>query len=148
MKKRENEKKLEGVFESYESKQDTLFAMSVLRGDDDGSVHFTGIPANLDSLFYNILKKGLLGKALPVEQALAWSMIRAIKQLFDEDSCESDLFISLITSEESSDDDDEMEEFDFHDEGCQLCDDYLSCVEKFLNKRGHGISIVKKHEKK
>ena len=146
MKIKENEKKLNEVVKAYESKEDTLFAVSNC-DDEITSINFTGNPKILTMAFYRIIKRGFGKDAQKVELALAIGVVSAVKQVFDEDTREAYILGKIITTDFGNFGKGEKDEDDGNPikENCQNCEslkDCLTCILKDL-----GIEVKEKAKK-
>ena len=151
MKIKENEKKLNEVVKAYESKEDTLFAVS---NCDDAitSINFTGNPKILTMAFYRIIKRGFGKDAQKVERALAIGVVSAVKQVFDEDTREAYILGKIITTDfdsfrkgEKDDDDNEEDNGNPIKESCQNCESLKDCLTGIL--KDLGIEVKEKAKK-
>lgn len=153
MKMKENAKKLDEVVKAYESKEDTLFAVSNC-DDEITSINFTGNPKILTMAFYRIIKRGFGKDAQKVERALAIGVVSAVKQVFDEDTREAYILGKIIATDfdsfrkgEKDDDDDDNKEDDGNPikENCQNCESLKDCLTGVL--KDLGIEVKEKAKK-
>ena len=152
MKMKENEKKLDEVVKAYESKEDTLFAISSC-DDAITSINFTGDPKILTMAFYRIIKKGFGMGAQKVERALATGVVSAVKKVFDEDTREAYILGEIIATDFDSfrkgekDDNDDNEENNGNPikENCQNCESLKDCLKDAL--KDVGIEVKEKAKK-
>lgn len=151
MKIKENEKKLNEVVKAYESKEDTLFAVSNC-DDEITSINFTGNPKILTMAFYRIIKRGFGKDAQKVERALAIGVVSAVKQVFDEDTREAYILGKIITTDfgnfgkgEKDDDDNEEDDGNPIKENCQNCESLKDCLTGVL--KDLGIEVKEKAKK-
>lgn len=146
MKMKENEKKLDEVVKAYESKEDTLFAISSC-DDAITSINFTGNPKILTMAFYRIIKRGFGKDAKEVERALAIGVVSAVKQVFDEDTREAYLLGKIITTDFGSFRKGEKDEDDGNPikENCQNCESLKDCLTGIL--KDLGIEVKEKAKK-
>lgn len=142
MKTKENEKKLNEVVKAYESKEDTLFAISNC-DDEITSINFTGNPKILTRAFYKIIKNGFGKDAQEVERALAIGVVSAVKQVFDEDTREGFILGKIIATDfdnfrkgEKDDDDNEEDNGNPIKEKCQNCESLKDCLTGILKDLG------------
>lgn len=148
---KENEKKLNEVVKAYESKEDTLFAISSC-DDEITSINFTGNPKILTRAFYRIIKKGFGKGAQKVESALAIGVVSAVKQVFDEDTREAYILGKIIATDfdsfrkgEKDDDDNEEDNGNPIKENCQNCESLKDCLTGIL--KDLGIEVKEKAKK-
>jgi hypothetical protein len=151
MKMKENEKKLDEVVKAYESKEDTLFAISSC-DDAITSINFTGDPKILTMAFYRIIKKGFGMGAQKVERALATGVVSAVKQVFDEDTREGYILGKIITADfdsfrkgEKDDDDNKEDDGNPIKENCYNCECLKDCLTGIL--KDLGIEVKEKAKK-
>lgn len=151
MKMKENEKKLNEVVKAYESKDDTLFAISCC---DDGKIgiKFTGNPKNLTMALYKIVKNGFGKDTKEAERALAIGVVSAVKQVYDEDTREAYSLGKIIATDfdsfrkgEKDDDDDEEEDGNPIKENCQNCESLKECLTNVL--KDLGINVMERAKK-
>ena len=142
MKMKENERKLNEVVKAFESKDDTLFAISRCNDDKIG-ISFTGNPKGLTMAFYKIIKNGFGKDAQEIERALAIGIVSAVKKAFDEDTREAYILGRIITTDFDSfrkgeKDDDDNEEGDGNPikENCQNCESLKDCLTGILKDLG------------
>ena len=155
MKMKENERKLNEVVKAYESKEDTLFAISSC-DDAITSINFTGNPKILTMAFYRILKNGFGKDAQEVERALAIGVVSAVKQVFDEDTREAYILGKIIATDfdsfrkgEKDNDDDEEKDGNPIKENCQNCESLKDCLTSILKDLGIKVEkTTKKTNKK
>lgn len=151
MKTKENEKKLNEVVKAYESKEDTLFAISSC-DDAITSINFTGNPKILAMAFYRIIKRGFGKDAKEVERALAIGVVSAVKQVFDEDTREAYILGKIIATDfdsfrkgEKDDDDNKEDDGNPIKENCQKCESLKDCLTGIL--KDLGIEVKEKAKK-
>lgn len=146
MKMKENEKKLDEVVKAYESKEDTLFAISSC-DDAITSINFTGNPKILAMAFYRIIKRGFGKDAKEVERALAIGVVSAVKQVFDEDTREAYILGKIITTDFGNFGKGEKDEDDGNPikENCQNCESLKDCLTGIL--KDLGIEVKEKAKK-
>ena len=146
MKMKENEKKLDEVVKAYESKEDTLFAVSNC-DDEITSINFTGNPKILAMAFYRIIKRGFGKDAKEVERALAIGVVSAVKQVFDEDTREAYILGKIITTDFGNFGKGEKDEDDGNPikENCQNCESLKDCLTGIL--KDLGIEVKEKAKK-
>ena len=146
MKMKENEKKLDEVVKAYESKEDTLFAISSC-DDAITSINFTGNPKILTMAFYRIIKRGFGKDAKEVERALAIGVVSAVKQVFDEDTREAYILGKIITTDFDSFRKGEKDKDDGNPikENCQNCESLKDCLTGIL--KDLGIEVKEKAKK-
>lgn len=151
MKMKENQKKLEEVMQAFESKDDTLFAISCCNDDKIG-ISFTGNPKDLTLAFYKIIKNGFGKDAQEVESALAIGVVSAVKQVFDEDTREAYILGKIIAADfdsfrkgEKDDDDNEEDDGNPIKENCQNCESLKDCLTGIL--KDLGIEVKEKAKK-
>lgn len=151
MKMKENQKKLEEVMQAFESKDDTLFAISSC-DDETTGISFTGDLKILTMAFYQIIKKGFGKGAKEVERALAIGVVSAVKQLFDEDTREAYILGKIITTDfdsfrkgEKDDDDNKEDDGNPIKENCQKCESLKDCLTGIL--KDLGIEVKEKAKK-
>lgn len=137
MKMKENQKKLEEVMQAFESKDDTLFAISSC-DDETTGISFTGDLKILTMAFYQIIKKGFGKGAKEVERALAIGVVSAVKQLFDEDTREAYILGKIITTDFDSFRKGEKDDDDGNPikENCQNCESLKDCLTGILKDLG------------
>ena len=146
MKMKENQKKLDEVVKAYESKEDTLFAVSSC-DDAITSINFTGNPKILTMAFYRIIKRGFGKDAKEVERALAIGVVSAVKQVFDEDTREAYILGKIITTDFGNFGKGEKDEDDGNPikENCQNCESLKDCLTGIL--KDLGIEVKEKAKK-
>lgn len=146
MKMKENQKKLEEVMQAFESKDDTLFAISSC-DDETTGISFTGDPKILTMAFYQIIKKGFGKGAQKVESALAIGVVSAVKQVFDEDTREAYILGKIITTDFGNFGKGEKDEDDGNPikENCQNCESLKDCLTGIL--KDLGIEVKEKTKK-
>lgn len=146
MKMKENQKKLDEVMQAFESKEDTLFAISSC-DDETTGISFTGNPKILTMAFYQIIKKGFGMGAQKVESALAIGVVSAVKQLFDEDTREAYILGKIIAADFDSFRKGEKDDDDGNPikENCQNCESLKDCLTGIL--KDLGIEVKEKAKK-
>ena len=137
MKMKENQKKLEEVMQAFESKDDTLFAISSC-DDETTGISFTGDPKILTMAFYQIIKKGFGKGAQKVESALAIGVVSAVKKVFDEDTREAYILGKIIATDFGSFEKEEKDDDDGNPikENCQNCESLKDCLTGILKDLG------------
>ena len=146
MKMKENQKKLEEVMQAFESKDDTLFAISSC-DDETTGISFTGDPKTLTMAFYQIIKKGFGKGAQKVESALAIGVVSAVKKVFDEDTREAYILGKIIATDFDSFRKGEKDDDDGNPikENCQNCESLKDCLTGIL--KDLGIEVKEKAKK-
>lgn len=146
MKKLENEKKFEEVFNSFEEKGDSLFAIASC-GKSEPIVSACGDPDRISDIVCSILYNGLSEKAGREQIATMIPILDGIRKLIamkDMQTCKLMEILSKFTAESLSEEDEESDnEFYPTKEECINCEEYVDCLKKHMKEVGVEIEVKK-----